>query len=125
MTAAAYLEEYTITDRGTILSLDEDIRNQTKIFKAASDNEDDPLLNPAHLLIGSHAPELAQTFTNWALSDNGQKVITDFKKFGEQLYTGAPANKTVNTRVPTKEPQPQVVINYGKEQWTMVVRPGL
>ena len=108
-----------------MLSLDEDIRNQTKVFKAASDSEDDPLLNPAHLLIGSQAPEFAQTFTNWALSDNGQKVITDFKKFGEQLYTGAPANKTVDARVPAREPQPQVVIGYGKEQWTKIVRPGL
>ena len=70
------------------------------------------------------------TFTNWALSPTGQKVITDFKKFGEQLYTGAPKKKTISVQGPNGDQVPsgekvQIVIDYGKEQWTRVIRPGL
>lgn len=37
---------------------------------------------------------MADMFAAWAISEEGQKVITGFKKNGEQLYTAAPANKT-------------------------------
>ncbi|KAM5344058.1 hypothetical protein ACJ41O_012595 [Fusarium nematophilum] len=92
LTAAILLEEYTITDRGTVLSLDADLRNQTVIYKAGSDDADDPLLNPAHALIGETAPNAkeADAFVKWLVSDKGQDVITGFKKDGQQLYTGAP-----------------------------------
>ncbi|KAH7141000.1 hypothetical protein EDB81DRAFT_858065 [Dactylonectria macrodidyma] len=92
--AAIKLEEYTITDRGTILSLDSKLRNQTVIYKAGSDKADDLLLNPAHLLVGKNAPnpEEATKFAKWLVSKKGQAVITGFKKYGEQLYTGAPEN---------------------------------
>ncbi|KAK2007304.1 extracellular solute-binding protein family 1 [Colletotrichum eremochloae] len=92
LTAAIQLKEYTLTDRGTYLSLDKALANQTVIYKKATDNETDLLLNPAHLLVGRKAKNLtmAYQFANWCVNRNGQKVIDDFKKNGEQLYTGAP-----------------------------------
>lgn len=92
LTAAILLQEYTITDRGTYLSLDTSLQNQVTIYKAATDSADDVLLNPAHLLVGNKAahPDVADAFAKWVVSANGQKVITDFKKNGQQLYTGAP-----------------------------------
>ncbi|KAH6880789.1 hypothetical protein B0T10DRAFT_411712 [Thelonectria olida] len=89
--AAIKLEEYTITDRGTILSIDKELREKTVIYKAGSDKPDDLLLNPAHLLVGEKAPnpKEAETFAKWVVSKKGQAVITGFKKDGEQLYTGA------------------------------------
>lgn len=92
LTAAILLQEYTITDRGTYLSLDTSLQNQVTIYKAATDSADDVLLNPAHLLVGNKAahPDVADAFAKWVVSTNGQKVITDFKKNGQQLYTGAP-----------------------------------
>lgn len=92
LTAAIQLKEYTLTDRSTYLSLPPNLANQATIYKASSDEEDDPLLNPAHLLIGKKAQNesVAYRFAEWATSCNGQKVITDFKKNGQQLYSGAP-----------------------------------
>ncbi|GKT94841.1 extracellular tungstate binding protein [Colletotrichum tofieldiae] len=92
LTAAIRLKEYTLTDRGTYLSLDKALANQTVVYKAATDNETDLLLNPAHLLVGRKAKNLtiAYQFANWCVAQNGQKVITDFEKNGEQLYSGAP-----------------------------------
>ncbi|PGH33269.1 ribosome biogenesis protein BMS1 [[Emmonsia] crescens] len=93
LTTAAHLQEYTLTDRGTYLSVDKDVRDKVMVYKAGSDDADDPLLNPAHLLIGKKAKdmELANKFAKWLVSPAGQAVITGFKKDGEQLYSGAPA----------------------------------
>lgn len=55
-TAAILLQEYTITDRGSILSLDAETANCTVIYKAGADDAEDPLLNPAHLLVSARAP---------------------------------------------------------------------
>ncbi|KAJ5380344.1 uncharacterized protein N7496_002772 [Penicillium cataractarum] len=96
LTAAILLDEYTITDRGTYLSISTDLQSQTTIYKAGTDDSADPLLNPAHILIGKGArnEKMADRFAQWAISDEGQMVITGFKKNGEQLYTAAPENKT-------------------------------
>ena len=91
--AAILLKEYTITDRGTYLSIDPDLANNTVIYKAATDNATDALLNPAFLLIGKKATNLGTTnnFKKWVVDKKlGQKVIIAFKKAGKQLYTGAP-----------------------------------
>lgn len=95
--AAILLEEYTITDRGTLLTLQDEepeLANKTVIYKAGRDDQpDDPLLNPAHLLIGRQAPnpEFAQRFADWVVSaEGGQKVCAEFKKTGEVLYSPAP-----------------------------------
>lgn len=92
LTASILLKEYTLTDRGTLLSLPPDVANQTVIYKAATDAADDLLLNPAHLLVGKRAQNstIAYQFAEWAVSSSGQKVITGFQKNGQQLYSGAP-----------------------------------
>jgi ABC-type tungstate transport system permease subunit len=92
LTAAILLDEYTLTDRGTFLSLPANLTSQTTIYKAATDDANDPLLNPAHLLIGAKAPnpETAEAFAQWIVSAAGQEVIKNFEKNGEQLYTPAP-----------------------------------
>lgn len=79
-----------------MLSLDAKLRNETVIYKAGTDNADDPLLNPAHLLIGKKAPnpKMAQAFAKWLVSTKGQNVIKNFKKGGQVLYSVAPASNS-------------------------------
>lgn len=86
------MNEYTLTDKGTLLSLDGSLRNQTIVYKAGSDEASDPLLNPAHLLVGSRPRhgEIADKFAQWLIGKEGQNVIAGFKKAGEQLYSPAP-----------------------------------
>jgi ABC-type tungstate transport system permease subunit len=97
LTAAALLNEYTITDRGTYFSASQSVKSQSAIYKAGTDDAEDLLLNPAHILIGEGAKneQMADAFAQWVINDAGQAVITGFKKNGEQLYTGAPADKRV------------------------------
>ncbi|KAF8314790.1 hypothetical protein DL93DRAFT_2097164 [Clavulina sp. PMI_390] len=92
LTAAILLKEYTITDRGTYLSLTTDLESQLTIYKAATDNATDPLLNPAHIIVGTRAQNVsfATKFAQWSISPPGQAVITNFTKNGQQLYSGAP-----------------------------------
>jgi ABC-type tungstate transport system permease subunit len=94
LTAAILLQEYTITDRGTYLSLPSNLTSQTVIYKASTDNATDLLLNPAHLLVGAKAayPNIANSFAQWCISSRGQSVITGFQKNGQQLYSGAPTS---------------------------------
>jgi ABC-type tungstate transport system permease subunit len=101
LTAAALLNEYTVTDRGTYLSAPQSVHSQTSIYKAGTDDAEDPLLNPAHILVGAGArnEQMADAFAQWVISDAGQAVITGFKKNGEQLYTGAPENKTATFKL--------------------------
>jgi len=57
------------------------------------DDEKDPLLNPAHILVGKDAKNkaMANSFADWMIKeDGGQKVIKGFQKNGYDLYTGAP-----------------------------------
>ncbi|KAI0117832.1 putative extracellular tungstate binding protein [Nemania sp. FL0031] len=114
LTAAILLQEYTITDRGTILSLSAEMANQTVIYKAGSDDGSDPLLNPAHLLVGAKAPSPARAvaFAEWVISDRGQSVIAGFEKNGQKLYSPAPSSSSDATselkrrffRTPLKAP---------------------
>lgn len=95
LSTASLLKEYTLTDRGTFLSLKQLQPNLTAAleqFKIGTDDEDDPLLLPGHLLVGNKARNatLAQQFAAWAISARGQSVVTGFKKNGTQLYSGAP-----------------------------------
>ncbi|KAH6634499.1 hypothetical protein B0J18DRAFT_21715 [Chaetomium sp. MPI-SDFR-AT-0129] len=93
LTAAILLNEYTLTDRGTFLSLPSNLTSATTIYKASTDAAEDPLLNPAHLLVGAKAPnpKTADAFAKWTVGPAGQNVIKGFKKNGEQLYSPAPA----------------------------------
>lgn len=93
LTAAIELEEYTITDKGTYLSISSELQNETKVYKVSTDDANDPLLNPAHLLVGAHAmnKELSNDFAKWLVEKNGgQAVIVGFKKNGVELYSPAP-----------------------------------
>jgi hypothetical protein len=95
LTTAILLKEYTLTDRGTYLSLQQLRSNLTsamELFKTGTDSEEDPLLLPGHLLVGNKARNstLAYQFANWAVSASGQRVVTGFQKNGMQLYSGAP-----------------------------------
>jgi ABC-type Fe3+ transport system substrate-binding protein len=86
--------------------------NRTVIYKAGSDDASDPLLNPAHLLIGAKAPssKRAVAFAEWVISDRGQSVIAGFEKNGQKLYSPAPSNPPVSElkrrffRTPLKTP---------------------
>ena len=93
--AASLLSEYTLTDRGTWLSSPSSVTSKLKIFKAGTDNANDPLLNPAHVLLGSKAnvndKDIAAAFITWVVGDpGGQLVVSQFKKHGEVLYSKAP-----------------------------------
>ncbi|TFK32375.1 hypothetical protein BDQ12DRAFT_716440 [Crucibulum laeve] len=94
--AASLLSEYTITDRGTWLSSPKSVTGNLDIFKAGSDDASDPLLNPAHVLLSSKANsqnvKVCEAFMSWVVSeDGGQKVIANFEKNGEILYSKAPS----------------------------------
>ncbi|KAI0908253.1 putative extracellular tungstate binding protein [Ustulina deusta] len=109
LTAAILLEEYTITDRGTILSLVPEMANRTVIYKAGTDDASDPLLNPAHLLVGAKArnPDRAVAFAEWVVSDRGQSVIAGFQKNNQTLYSPAPNTSSINAQAqfPLRLPQ--------------------
>ena len=78
------------------LSISTEMQNQMTIHKAGTDDPSDPLLNPAHILMGKNArnEEMADKFAQWAISPKGQSVTTSFEKNGQQLYTAAHASET-------------------------------
>ena len=93
--AASLLSEYTLIDKGSWLDAPRDIRSKLKLFKEGSDDPDDILLNPAHLLFGTKVSpeneEICREFLSWVLSqDGGQRVIENFKRSGHVLYSRAP-----------------------------------
>ncbi|KAJ8115989.1 hypothetical protein OPT61_g2491 [Boeremia exigua] len=89
---ASLSKEYTLTDRGTFLSLEQLQPNLTgalEQFKVGTDDANDPLLLPGHLLVGNKARNatLAQQFAAWATSARGQSVVTGFQKNGKQFIS--------------------------------------
>ncbi|EAU81214.1 hypothetical protein CC1G_09458 [Coprinopsis cinerea okayama7 len=97
LNAAALLKEYTITDKGTWFSSPADVNAKLTVFKIGSDEQvdghDDELLNPAHVMLSKNPGhrDVAERFMEWVVSkDGGQKVIREFKKNGEVLYSEAP-----------------------------------
>ncbi|RDA94717.1 hypothetical protein CP533_6773 [Ophiocordyceps camponoti-saundersi (nom. inval.)] len=95
LTMAMEMNAYTLTDRGTLLSVNQTVREQVVIYSKGTDNEDDVLLNPAHLLIGAKGnnQEMSKAFAEWLVDEKGQSVIAGFEKNGEKLYTRAPTKK--------------------------------
>ncbi|GAB1523243.1 hypothetical protein RhiTH_006374 [Rhizoctonia solani] len=109
--AAALLEEYTITDRGTWLSTPKNITEMLVLYNEGKDDETqdnpdvvegpaDPLLNPAFFLTSTKICEenkdLADAFLDWVVDRAlGQEVIKGYRRndSDEWLYTGAP-NRT-------------------------------
>lgn len=101
LAAAAVLDEYTLTDRGTLLTADAETRNRTVVYKAGGNEDvDDPLLNPATLLVGAKARDRrrAEGFAEWLVGARGQGVVTGFTKGGEVLYSAAPAVNSTAVR---------------------------
>ncbi len=74
--------------------------NRTVIYKAGTDDASDPLLNPAHLLVGAKArnPDRAVAFAEWVVSDRGQSVIAGFQKNNQNLYSPAPNTSSINAQ---------------------------
>ncbi|KAE9378272.1 hypothetical protein N431DRAFT_528464 [Stipitochalara longipes BDJ] len=90
---AALLGEYSLVDKGTWWSVEPWVREKLVVFKTGEDEEDDPLLNPAHALVSSNAENgaFANTFVDWLISeDGGQEVVRNFTKNGIVLYSTAP-----------------------------------
>ncbi|KAJ5983477.1 hypothetical protein N7481_005576 [Penicillium waksmanii] len=84
----------------TSLSIEEDVASKAVIFKASTDEPPDPLLNPAHILVGKNAKyeKMADRFAEWAIGSEGQKVITGLKRMGSsctpvRLLTGRRSSK--------------------------------
>ncbi|THU80690.1 hypothetical protein K435DRAFT_695197 [Dendrothele bispora CBS 962.96] len=111
--AAAVLSEYTLTDKGTWLSSPKEVTDsdKLKIYKEGTDpsstdgsilgSDDDDgaiLLNPCSALLGQPekalSKEVAKKFMEWLVDlEGGQKVVVNFKKNGEVLYTPAVKSK--------------------------------
>ena len=66
------------------------------VFKESFDaEEDDPMLNPAHVLVGTRArdKDLARAFAQWMgdrANGGGQDFIKGFKRNGLLLHAPAP-----------------------------------
>nr|GAT51422.1 predicted protein [Mycena chlorophos] len=91
--AAATLGEYTLTDRGTLLSSPSSVTNAIVKYICASDDESDRLLNPAHVLLNAITLDdsIAKSFMTWMNSTTGgQQVVANFKANGTLLYSQAP-----------------------------------
>ncbi|KZS96901.1 hypothetical protein SISNIDRAFT_450659 [Sistotremastrum niveocremeum HHB9708] len=91
--AASLLSEYTITDYGTYLSSPEQVQDDVVIYKKSTGDEDDLLLNPAHVLLRTGAQDniYATAFMRWmASADGGQAVVANYAINGDVLYLPAP-----------------------------------
>ncbi|KAF8855535.1 putative extracellular tungstate binding protein [Acephala macrosclerotiorum] len=88
---AAALQEYTLTDLGTYLSVSSKVESQLTIYKKGTDSSHDPLLLPAHILVSCKAQNvsIAEEFARWVTSLAGQLVIRNFKKKDQRVYSGA------------------------------------
>ena len=92
LVAAAALEEYTLTNRDTALSAPEDVLARFEIFNAGTDEDNDPLLNPAAALLSAKAREMdmARSFMAWlSAADGGQRVVRTFERNGYIIYSPA------------------------------------
>ncbi|RXW22430.1 hypothetical protein EST38_g3427 [Candolleomyces aberdarensis] len=93
--AAALLSEYTLTAPYALLASPSNTAKNLEIFKAGGDDPDDLLLNPAHVLLGAKAnPEdiaVGMAFLDWVNDSlGGRKVVKEFKKNGQVLYSEPP-----------------------------------
>ncbi|KAK9357811.1 hypothetical protein V1504DRAFT_463197 [Lipomyces starkeyi] len=96
LNVAAQLEEYTLTDRGTWYSSEPWIREKMTIFIEGGDSANDPLLNPAHALVGTAVTnkDMANKFLDWIIGPEGQEVFKTFAVNGVVLYTPAPTSSS-------------------------------
>lgn len=109
--AASRLGEYTLVDRGTWYAIEEDVRRSMTVFVSSTSiveeqffakaglkkeafeaAEDDPLINPAHALVGTLAEnrQQADAFLEWLQSyEGGRKIIREFAVNGTVLFSCA------------------------------------
>ncbi|KAJ5809465.1 uncharacterized protein N7503_001683 [Penicillium pulvis] len=97
---AIRLGEFTITDRGTYLTLigqQKPLKGQTKVYKTGESEV--KLLSPGHLLVGRKArdKDLARDFVKWVMSESGQAVIANFHHKDDKacLYKPYPSKNEV------------------------------
>ncbi|OBT75116.1 hypothetical protein VF21_05493 [Pseudogymnoascus sp. 05NY08] len=97
---AAMIGAYTLTDSGIWYTASEESRKELTIFAVGKDDDQDPLVKRAELVIGSKAnnKHRANGFVDWVVSaDCGQKVIGDFSQNGTAVFTPAPLPGSVTT----------------------------
>lgn len=92
--AAIRLREYTITDRGTHLTLrsqQKKLMDEMAIYRSGEDDKE--LLNEGHVIVGTQAKDstLVWLFLRWLDSWEGQSAVVNFHK-GDKvcLYKGYP-----------------------------------
>ncbi|GAA5913152.1 hypothetical protein JCM6882_005802 [Rhodosporidiobolus microsporus] len=101
LTAASLLGEYTLSDRGTFLTLqaqNPNITSELVLYKAGADEDpEDLLLNPAAVLLGANVCDenraIAEGFLDWMeMEEGGQAVVARYVQPGSEdiLYTVAP-----------------------------------
>jgi ABC-type tungstate transport system permease subunit len=89
---AALLSEYTLTDVGSWVCLPKSISSRLKAYKCGSDDDNDPLLNPAHVLRGGNASVdnemIHKEFMSWVVSPTGgQRAVENFSHL---MFSKAP-----------------------------------
>lgn len=96
LTTGNEMGAYTLTDRGTFLSMQENLPNLTVLVGGATiaDNQDDMLFNPYGVIPvnpeknANIQSKLAEQFVEWLTSDETQVMISEFgrEKFGQPLF---------------------------------------
>lgn len=81
-----------LIDRGAWLSSPPSVTNRMTVYKKAEmfAGDDDRLLLPCHACLGKASKDqpVPKLFMNWLMEKSrGQRVIFDFTKNGEMLYT--------------------------------------
>ncbi|KAF8550851.1 hypothetical protein OG21DRAFT_1499527 [Imleria badia] len=131
--AASVLSEYTLTDKGTWLSSTNEVRSALSTFAEGGDTDpNDPLLNPAHVILGAKAgPEnqvIWKKFMEWVkLPDGGQKVAKDFKKppgpgGAATVFLNPP--DSLPSRLSSQQANLVLAAHLGLEQFEVVNQPG-
>jgi ABC-type tungstate transport system permease subunit len=121
---AALLGEYTLTDRGTWLSVSDKVRAALTMFLEGRDDDPrDLLLNPCHALASTKAASnpqnKAKEFIDFIVSPHGQELIAGFRHGdGPLLYSKAPPRVQVPNSGPVKSPLFSFDISKVKENRT-------
>ncbi|KIJ46994.1 hypothetical protein M422DRAFT_249281 [Sphaerobolus stellatus SS14] len=92
LSGASTLEEYMLIDRGAWLSSPQSVTDRMTVYKKAKQfaGDDDLLLLPCHACLGEASKDevIPKLFMDWLMSHAaGQRIIFNFTKNGETLYT--------------------------------------
>lgn len=96
LTTANEMDAYTLTDRGTFLSMQKQLPNLTVLVGGTTiaENQDDSLLNPYGVIPVNPDKDpningaLAEQFSEWLTTSDTQTTIGEFgkEKFGQPLF---------------------------------------